>query len=312
MSGNPGVGALLDWATQNTPEKNDPSYVPPRPMEKLDPGIIDMILGKPDAVKMKEALAIAVDESKPEAERVNALDEFEMLIESLDNANDMEVLKMWDPVLSLTGSSSSEIVTQALWVAGTAIQNNPKSQSAFLSHDPFPRLIGVLSTSKSAEVRSKAIYCLSGALKHNRDAVLKFSGSGGWAAMKACLADSSLAVRRKVVFLLNALLISNKSTSEDPMDTSDLTRAAISLENIISTLTKSIVSPSPIDEDYEEKTMRTIITYLHDEDVGTELDEDGTVTEDVKKLVAEQNTERGKSWNLDREDWEVLKRHAAL
>jgi len=100
------------------------------------------------------------------------------------------------------------------------------------------------------------------------------------------------------------------------MDTSDLARAAISLENIISTLTKSIVSPSPasapIDEDYEEKAMRAIITYLNDEDAGTEIDEDGTVTDDVKKLVTERHTERGKSWNLHHADWEVLRRHAAL
>lgn len=48
-----GVNTLLDWATRNTPNKNDPDYVPPRALEKLDPGIIDMILGKPDAVKMK-------------------------------------------------------------------------------------------------------------------------------------------------------------------------------------------------------------------------------------------------------------------
>ncbi|KAG8852544.1 hsp70 nucleotide exchange factor fes1 [Tulasnella sp. 330] len=310
MSGNPAAGALLDWATQNTPDKNDPSYVPPRPMEKLDPGIIDMILGKPDAVKMKDALAIAIDGSKSEAERVNALDEIEMVLDSIN----MEVLKMWDPILALTASASSAIATQAFWVAGTAIQNNPKSQSAFLSHDPFPRLINALSTSTSADVRSKAMYCLSGSLKHHHDAVLQFSKAGGWIVIKACLSDRSPPVRRKAAFLLNALLISNNpETDDDPMDTSNLTRAAISLENIISTLTKSLVSPSgPIDEDYEEKAMRTIITYLHDEDAGTEIDEDGTVTEDVKQLLKERATARGKSWNLHDEDWQVLRRHAAL
>lgn len=45
----------------------------------------------------------------------------------------METIKLWEPLLSLVDSSSSEIATQALWVAGTAIQNNPKSQVA-VSH----------------------------------------------------------------------------------------------------------------------------------------------------------------------------------
>ena len=38
-----------------------------------------MILGKPDSELMKEALAVAVDEQKDEDERVQALDNFEMV-----------------------------------------------------------------------------------------------------------------------------------------------------------------------------------------------------------------------------------------
>ncbi|OSD00061.1 nucleotide exchange factor Fes1 [Trametes coccinea BRFM310] len=75
--------SLLRWSIANS----DPNAPPPQPRSDLDPGIIDMILGKPDSELMKEALAVAVDESKDEDDRIQALDNFEMLIEQIDNAN---------------------------------------------------------------------------------------------------------------------------------------------------------------------------------------------------------------------------------
>jgi len=96
----------------------------------LDPGIIDAILGKPDAVQMKEDMAVAVDSSKTEDERIAALDHLEMLVEHIDNANDLEKLNLWQPLQSLLTSETStqEIKLQALWVIGTALQNNPSAQ----------------------------------------------------------------------------------------------------------------------------------------------------------------------------------------
>jgi hsp70-interacting protein len=71
--------SLLRWSIENsaTGDAGAPSQPPPR--KDLDPAIIDMILGKPEAELMKEALKIAVDENKSEDERLQALDEFEMV-----------------------------------------------------------------------------------------------------------------------------------------------------------------------------------------------------------------------------------------
>jgi len=327
MATTSGLTSLLSWATQNTARDPDnPDIVAPQPIKNLDPGIIDLILGKPDSVRMKEALAVASDESKSQDDRVQALDDLEMLIESLDNANYMEVLKMWDPILSLASSKIPEIATQALWVAGTAIQNNPKSQAAFLAHQPFPSLIAALSSNSSPEVRAKAMYCISGALKHNHAGVRQFTTGGGWVALKEALSDSSIVVRRKVAFLLNVLLIPtsepsapSSSEAEPTIDTSELTRAALTYDDIVSILTSTLVSPIPLasgdegdlhDADYEEKAMRTVITYLQGEDVGTKIDEEGSVKRDVKKLLVLKDTERGRSWGLDEADWTVLEQHA--
>ncbi|KDQ55977.1 hypothetical protein JAAARDRAFT_36768 [Jaapia argillacea MUCL 33604] len=200
--------SLLRWSIENTDTTNPHPQVQPK---KLDPGIIDHILGKPDAVQMKEALAIAQDVSRSEEERVLAMDEFEMLVEQIDNANDLEKLQMWQPLQDLLISTTSppSLKTQVLWVLGTAVQNNPAAQNAYLNHHPLPILLPFLSPSPQnpTSTRRKALYTLSGLLKHSSIALTHFSESGGWSVLKASLEDSDIQVRRKAVFLLGSLLL---------------------------------------------------------------------------------------------------------
>ncbi|KAG9030340.1 hsp70 nucleotide exchange factor fes1 [Tulasnella sp. UAMH 9824] len=249
---------LLAWSTEHQVAPDDPNYVPPRPLQELDPGLIDMILGKPDAVRMRDAMAIAVDESKSEEDRVTALDDMELLIESLDNANDMEVLKLWEPVLNLATSPLPAISAQALWVA-----------------------------------------------------------------LKAALEDPHITVRRKAAFLLNSLLLpdaslSSPASSTSPLQTSDLTRSAIDSHNILPSLTTSIVDPKPFgrdasnaepDADYEEKAVRGVVTYLEGMK-GSQTDVGEGVKKDLRAMLGEKGTERGKGWGLEEEEWDVLQRHA--
>ncbi|OJT11189.1 Hsp70 nucleotide exchange factor FES1 [Trametes pubescens] len=237
--------SLLRWGIANS-DPRTANQPPPQPRSDLDPAIIDMILGKSDAELMKEALAIAVDETKDEDDRLQALDNFEMLIEHIDNANskqihlaeverlsltsptDLEKLRMWEHLHALltNPASSAEIQTQVLWVLGTAMQNNPAAQhsvsnlfSRFLSQlatdglpqylalSPLRTILSFLSPSiPSKQTRSKAAYTLSGLLKHNAAAVDQMDDAGGWDVLRAALQDPDIGVRRKVAFLLNTLL----------------------------------------------------------------------------------------------------------
>ena len=52
------------------------------------------------------------------------------LIEHLDNANNMAVLKLWEPLLMLLSSPHETIVAHTCWIMGTAVQNNLKAQAA--------------------------------------------------------------------------------------------------------------------------------------------------------------------------------------
>ena len=79
------MDSLLRWSIENSAPRSPDA--PPPTRKDLDPGIIDYLLGKPDAVLMKEALDVALNERQGEDARVQALDDFEMLVEHIDNAN---------------------------------------------------------------------------------------------------------------------------------------------------------------------------------------------------------------------------------
>ncbi|TRM69061.1 nucleotide exchange factor Fes1-domain-containing protein [Schizophyllum amplum] len=205
--------SLLRWSIANTPA-SDGAQPPRPPPQALDPGIIDHILGRPDSELMKEDVQVATDASRSDDERVDALDHLEMLIELIDNANNLEKLNLWAPLHSLltAADTPSPVVLQTLWVVGTALQNNPSAQDSYSKLDPLPALLGYLSPAapnSSAKLRSKVIYTLSGLIKHNAPVVraLGDDEGAGWAALRDALNDPDRAVRRKTIFLLNALLV---------------------------------------------------------------------------------------------------------
>ncbi|KAJ6578785.1 nucleotide exchange factor Fes1-domain-containing protein [Mycena vulgaris] len=287
--------SLLRWGIENSTPQTDASNPPPAPRQDLDPGIIDMILGKSDAVLMKEDMAVATDDSQSESARIDALDHLEMLIEQIDNANNIEKLQMWSPLQALiTSAPTSSIKMQALWVIGTALQNNPAAQDAYLAHDPLPVLASFLvpSPSSTAQTRSKAIYAMSGLLKHNAPAVAALSRPDveGWDKLCHALQDPDLGVRRKALFLLSTLLIPNappppSSATPDPVHANshaaslaDPRRTHTSapalhalaahgiLDAIVAGLTRPVPSgndgdvPGP-DADFEEKGVALLRTY---------------------------------------------------
>ncbi|TFY65306.1 hypothetical protein EVG20_g5648 [Dentipellis fragilis] len=201
--------SLLRWGIQNTEPVDPANHTAPAPRKDLDPAVLDAILGRPDAEVMKEAMEKAIDTGLTVEQRITALDDMEMLVESIDNANDLAKLGIWEQLHTLIITDSSEkIRTQALWVIGTAVQNNPSAQRAYLSSDPLPTILSFLKPSvRSPQLRSKAVYTLSALLKHNAAAVSQLNENGGWQIFRAALEDSDIGVRRKTAFLLNSLLI---------------------------------------------------------------------------------------------------------
>lgn len=63
-------------------------------------------------------------------------------MENLDNANNMEALKLWTPLVEKLESEDTQDREMACWCLGTAVQNNIKCQervSSVLSSFTFGR-----------------------------------------------------------------------------------------------------------------------------------------------------------------------------
>jgi hsp70-interacting protein len=139
---------------------------------------------------------------------LQAFDELEMLIESLDNACNLEKMHMWPDVLSCLDPKESEQVARfALWIIGTAAQNNPEVQRDLLSrHDIVTRVLAAWSE-ESRELRAKALYALTALVSNNPLALEAFVVAGGFKLLEERLpepADQSRLLE-KASFLLRVL-----------------------------------------------------------------------------------------------------------
>ena len=99
---------------------------------------------------------------------------------------------MWPTLQELLSSPSStdEISAAVLWIIGTAVQNNPAAQKAYLAlpDSPISAILARLSPKEpSSQTRSRAVYALGGLLKHNSHGVGLMEDAGGWKVLKAAL-----------------------------------------------------------------------------------------------------------------------------
>ncbi|KAJ3023911.1 UNVERIFIED_CONTAM: hsp70 nucleotide exchange factor fes1 [Siphonaria sp. JEL0065] len=261
---------LLAWAVVNkatekedAPERDEPMA----PREPIDPKWIDVILGKPDSARMKECVDIIQDESKSLDERLTAFDELEMLVESLDNANDLRHLGLWKPIINiLKNESEAELRAFAAWVMGTSVQNNPNSQKDFLAVDGLPVLLHALSNDSDPEVRAKCMTCLSGLVRHNPEAykALSFSTKSNLGLepvlelLKSKDGNWSKAQKRALFFLDG--LVSGTSGEEENV-VADAVKDAAS-QNWANDVVGLLEADQNLDGDLVEK-VRLLQTFAH-------------------------------------------------
>ncbi|KAJ1728588.1 hsp70 nucleotide exchange factor fes1 [Coemansia biformis] len=228
------MDSLLKWAILNgaTAGEDAPARqagdLEPR---KLDPAIIDAILGKPASVQMTECLDAVEHSETPLEAREIALDDLEMLVENIDNASNIQPLGLWPRLIKLYGDAEPSVRIGALWVSGTAVQHNPKAQAAFSSHAGVQAALHVLESDADTAVRTKALYCVSSSIRANVHGLTEFVAHDGLAVLRQALVGGSNALRQKTFFLLRSL-IDEALDSETPEDL----RPGMSLPNAIAEL----------------------------------------------------------------------------
>jgi len=161
------LGNLLAWGIENSNAETGERKT------ELNPGLLAQLFGnqKDDATLMKEAMEAILHSDTSLENKMTAFDNFEMMIEQLDNANNIENLKLWPPLLSLLEHEEHELRLMAAWCCGTAVQNNPKSQDGLVKHDGIAKLVDRVLRDPAADVRKKAIYALSSGIRNHDGAM---------------------------------------------------------------------------------------------------------------------------------------------
>lgn len=199
---------LLHWSIANAQGDSEAVARAGQP----DPKLLEQLFGGgPDEpTLMKHAMAVI---SNPEAtleNKLTAFDNFEMLIENLDNANNIENLKLWEPLIAVLDSPESELRAFALSVTGTAVQNNEKSQNNFAKYDgSLAKVMQIVGNAQEdAQVRIKAFYTLSSLMRHNKEIYKQFYELDGLKLIAPVLNDANAneKLKLRVMALLSTIM----------------------------------------------------------------------------------------------------------
>ncbi|ORX71939.1 ARM repeat-containing protein [Linderina pennispora] len=174
--------------------------------KKIDPEILDAILGKPASVQMTECVDAAEDTTQSVDDREIALDNLEMLIENIDNAANLQPLALWPRLVKLLDDPEPSVRTGVLWVMGTAVQHNPKAQKSFGSNSCLKAVLEVLREDTVGEVRAKALYCVSSYVRANVAGLTEFISQGGLLVLLQAIESAATVLGQKTFFLLRALI----------------------------------------------------------------------------------------------------------
>lgn len=186
--------------------------------------------GPDEPTLMKQSIAVV---ENPEADletKETALDNFEMLIENLDNANNIGNMKLWPSIINQLKNGAPSLRVLAASIIGVATQNNPQSQQAFLDQEDGLNELCAASESSERDLALKSLFALSCLLRNFPAATTRFAELGGWSSLSLDVsADHKLLLRK--LSLVSALL----STGLDESTTARLHECHL-VPHLISTL----------------------------------------------------------------------------
>ncbi|KAJ5545413.1 Armadillo-like helical [Penicillium sp. DV-2018c] len=173
---NPDMNNLLKWGVANSMAPGAEGEHKPEDLKaaasQLTPQMINTLFGGPsEADLMKAAMEVLHDNESDLENKLIAFDNFEQLIEGIDNANNLGPLNLWTPLVQLLKHEEPEIRRYAAWCVGTAVQNNPKAQDKLVEIDALPTLVSIATTETDNAIRKKAIYAISSGVRNHQAAM---------------------------------------------------------------------------------------------------------------------------------------------
>lgn len=153
---------------------------------KPDEKVLSQLFGGPDEpTLMKQSIDIVNDPTVELKDKEIALENFEMLIENLDNANNIENMKLWTSIVKLlAGETPDSLRILAVSIISIAVQNNDKAQDDFLKYDGFERLLAIYPDA-SFTLKLKVLFAISSLIRNNLNSFKFFNKLNGWEILKA-------------------------------------------------------------------------------------------------------------------------------
>lgn len=137
---DPRMNNILKWGIQNSEASRNDGTATDQPAAQLDPKALQELLtgmaGPSDAELMKESMNVIDNPEASSEAKYIAFENFEMLIEGIDNANNIEALGLWTRLLKHLESDDQKIQFYAAWCCGVAVQNNIRAQERVSSSFP--------------------------------------------------------------------------------------------------------------------------------------------------------------------------------
>ncbi|CAG7936789.1 unnamed protein product [Penicillium salamii] len=180
---DPEMNKLLKWSVTNSQASAgaDGEGSAPNATEAaktMTPEMLSRLFGGPsDADLMRAAMEVVHDPETDLENKLIAFDNFEQLIEGIDNANNLEPMGLWTPLVQLLKHEETEIRRYAAWAIGTAVQNNPKAQDKLVLLNSIPDLVTLATTDANQATRKKAVYAISSAVRNYQPAMNELNKS---------------------------------------------------------------------------------------------------------------------------------------
>ncbi|ODM20419.1 Hsp70 nucleotide exchange factor fes1 [Aspergillus cristatus] len=169
MAMDPNLNSLLKWSiNQQNTDANATGVAPTESAARgLTPEMLSSLFGGPsDADLMKAAMAALHSDDVDLENKMIAFDNFEQMIEGIDNANNMEPLGLWTPLVQLLEHEEADMRRMSAWCIGTAVQNNEKAQDKLIVLNIFPKLVSMATSDPAPAARKKAVYAISSAVRN--------------------------------------------------------------------------------------------------------------------------------------------------
>ncbi|KAL4918012.1 nucleotide exchange factor Fes1-domain-containing protein [Aspergillus aurantiobrunneus] len=170
---DPNMNNLLKWGIQNstanqqTSDSSTGDNASQAPRSNITPQMLNSLFGGPSEADLMKAAMEALQSDEVDLEnKLVAFDNFEQLIESIDNANNLEPLGLWTPLVELLKHEEPDMRRMAAWCIGTAVQNNEKAQDKLIVMNAIPTLVSLSTQDRSPAVRKKAVYAISSAVRN--------------------------------------------------------------------------------------------------------------------------------------------------